>query len=165
MPLPKQVPAAQSDAPLLALLGVLRDRNYQFITPTPATHARVIARPGRRVARNLADILGWSVPFDPDLLDAVLLDLLGAADMIESAGTRLRARCRVSTLQGQYFLHSAYPTDDREAVFFGPDSYRFADFVREIFMTAPALALSISAPAPASGRSSPPPLARRQRSR
>ncbi|MFC3712664.1 methyltransferase [Sphingoaurantiacus capsulatus] len=131
MPLPQQVPRTDPDAALLALLGALQGRGYHFVTPTPATHARVIARPGRRVARGLTDIFGWSVPFDAGLLDADLLDLLIAADMIEAAGPRQRSRCRVSTLHGRYFLHAAYPTDYRDAVFFGPDSYRFADFVRD----------------------------------
>jgi SAM-dependent methyltransferase len=130
MPLPSRVPDADPDAALLALLGSLRDRDYRFVTPTPASHARVIARPGRRVARGLADIFGWSLPFDAGVLEPDLLNLLVVADMVESAGPRLRARCRVSTVHGHSFLHSAYPTEDRDAVFFGPDSYRFADFIR-----------------------------------
>ena len=28
------------------------------------------------------------------------------------------------------FYHSAYPTDDEDAVFFGPDTYRFASFIK-----------------------------------
>ena len=37
---------------------------------------------------------------------------------------------RFSTLDEQIFIHSAYPTDDADAVFFGPDTYRFAREVR-----------------------------------
>lgn len=118
------------EAALGALLEELRERGYRFVTPTPATHARVLARPDRRQARDLADVLGWSLPFARDLLEPALFALLARADAIEPAGDgRWRSRYRVSTLHGHLFLHSAYPTDATDAVFFGPDSYRFADLV------------------------------------
>lgn len=130
MPALQRTPDLEPDAALLALLGALRRRDYAFVTPTPATHARVISRPGRRTARDLADVLGWSLPFEPGTVDAELLALLEAAGQIASHGTLLRATCRVSSLHGHLFLHSAYPTEAEDAVFFGPDSYRFADFIR-----------------------------------
>jgi methylase of polypeptide subunit release factors len=37
---------------------------------------------------------------------------------------------RVSTLGDLRFVHSAFPTSERDAVFFGPDSYRFVRFLR-----------------------------------
>lgn len=118
------------DAALRALLGALQQRNYHFVTPTPATHARVLARPERGEARDLADVFGWSIAFAPDLLDAGLLDVLRAADALAPAdGGRCRSRYRVSALKGRLYLHSAYPTDSQDAVFFGPDSYRFADLI------------------------------------
>ena len=40
-----------------------------------------------------------------------------------------RSSIRVARLRGRLFLHSAYPTDAGDAVFFGPDSYRFAEFI------------------------------------
>jgi methylase of polypeptide subunit release factors len=129
MPSPQRKPA-DPDTALLHLLQALNARGYHFVTPTPATHARVLARPDRREARNLADILGWSLPFRPGTLDPELLGLLEAADMISACGAHLRAACRVSSLHGRLFLHSAYPTDTADSVFLGPDSYRFADFVR-----------------------------------
>lgn len=124
---PQRTPA---DAALLELLRTLKARGYHFVAPTPATQARVLARPDRREARNLTDILGWSLPFDRPMIDAELLGLLEAADMIAIRDGRLRAACRVSSLHGHLFLHSAYPTDAANSVFLGPDSYRFADFVR-----------------------------------
>jgi methylase of polypeptide subunit release factors len=129
MPLAQRSDLAPPDA-ALALLEALAARDYRFVTPTPATHARVLARPDRRLARDLRDVLGWSLPFAPDLLDRELLDLLDAAGMLRRAGDRLRARCRVSSLHRHLFLHSAYPTEEEDSVFFGPDSYRFADFIR-----------------------------------
>src|SRR5690606_38814794 len=35
-----------------------------------------------------------------------------------------------SSLDGQLFVHSAFPTDTPDAVFFGPDTYRFASAIR-----------------------------------
>ncbi len=122
----------REDAALLALLGALRRRGYRFVTPTPATHARVVARSSRKVARSLSDVLGWSLPFSPEVIDAELLDLLQSAGAVEPAADGLlHSRYRVSSLGGELFLHSAYPTEDRDAVFFGPDSYRFARLIED----------------------------------
>ena len=130
MPPSQRHPLADADAALFELLQALTQAGYQFVTPTPATHARVVARSDRRRARSLTDVLGWSLPFDDGVLGRALLDLLEAAGMIERATDGAKARCRVSSLHGHLFLHSAYPTDDEDSVFLGPDSYRFADFVR-----------------------------------
>ena len=56
-----------ADVALADLLVQLRRAGYAFVTPTPGTHARVVARAGKDVARNLRDIFGWSLPFDPAL--------------------------------------------------------------------------------------------------
>lgn len=119
----------ESDAALLRLIEALGRRGYRFVTPTPATHARVFARADRRVARDLADVLGWSLPFAPPAIDAEILALLEAAGALEATDDLLRSTLRVSSLKGRLFLHSAYPTDAADSVFFGPDSYRFADLI------------------------------------
>lgn len=124
----------ETEAALLCVLDILTTRDYAFVTPTPATHARVLARPERRVARSVVDVLGWSLPFAPDLIDAELLAALTASDAIESGlDGMLRSRYRVSRLHRRLYLHSAYPTEARDAVFFGPDSYRFADLIADEF--------------------------------
>jgi len=115
---------------LATLLAELKARDYAFVTPTPATHARVLARPDRQKARDLADVFGWSLPFAPDLLDADLFASLDAAGLLDGVqGGLVRSLVRVSSLGPDLFAHSAYPTDAPDAVFFGPDSYRFADFI------------------------------------
>jgi len=120
----------REDMALLQLIDGLRERAYCFVTPTPATHARVVARSGRERARSLADIFGWSLPFDPDLLEPELLGALELAAMLQPTGDGLaRSQLRASTLMGDTYLHSAYPTHERDAVFFGPDSYRFAGLI------------------------------------
>lgn len=121
---------ARDDEALLLLLRQLQARGYHFITPTPATHAHVIARPSHFEARDLRDIFGWSLPFAPETLDPELLKTLLGANALEQLDEgRLRSRYRISTRDGHLFLHSAYPTDAEDAIFFGPDSYRFANLV------------------------------------
>lgn len=119
----------ETDTALLDLLRQLHQQGYRFVTPTPATHARVIARADRTMARSIEDALGWSLPFARDTLPQPLLTCLDAAGMIERTAEGWRSRVRVSTLHDTLYLHSAYPTDAQDAVFFGPDSYRFADLI------------------------------------
>jgi methylase of polypeptide subunit release factors len=127
----------RADAALSALLRSLKKRNYHFVTPTPATHSRVIARPDRRRVRELVDVLGWSLPFASGQIEPEIEDLLRAADMIEEANGLLKSRLRVSSLGGRLYLHSAFPTLSKDAVFFGPDSYRFADLIAAEFDRCP----------------------------
>ncbi|MET3725464.1 methyltransferase [Sphingomonas trueperi] len=129
--------AADMGAALHELIAFLKARAYRFITPTPATHARVLARSDRQRAADLRDVFGWSLPFARDLLDAPLLETLEAAGLIEVTGDLLRSKVRVSTLGPDLLVHSAYPTDDTHAVFFGPDSYRFARFIAEELRRCP----------------------------
>ncbi|MGN7999730.1 methyltransferase [Sphingomonas sp. 22176] len=129
--------AADMGEALHVLVAFLKARAYRFITPTPATHARVLARADRQRAADLRDVFGWSLPFARDLLDASLLEALEAAGLIEAAGDLLRSKVRVSTLGPDLLVHSAYPTDDTHAVFFGPDSYRFARFIAEELRRCP----------------------------
>lgn len=118
------------ESALLTLLAQLKSRGYRFVTPTPVTHARITARPSHHTGSNLRDVLGWSLPFTQEALDAEIVTTLRAADaLVTTNDGRLRSRYRVSSLGDDLFLHSAFPTDDADAVFFGPDSYRFADFI------------------------------------
>ena len=120
---------SESDQALLALLDVLAARGYRFVTPTPATHARVVARRDHWEAHDLAGALGWSLPFRREQIDERIVGLLETAEMLVEDGGLFRSRVRVSSLGSHLFLHSAYPTEAADSVFFGPDSYRFADFI------------------------------------
>lgn len=117
------------DQALLRLLGLLDGQGYRFVTPTPATHARVLARRGGAVAETLRDALGWSMPFPPGTLGADIERALTEGGMLDAAGELRRSRIRVSSLHDRLYVHSAFPTDAEDAVFFGPDTYRFADFI------------------------------------
>jgi SAM-dependent methyltransferase len=116
---------------LAAVLATLAARRYRGVAPTPETQRRVLARPDRRVATDLRGIFGWSLPFAPATVDAELLGLMRAAGIVEHRGPLLASSLRVSSLDDDLFLHSAYPTSASDAVFFGPDTYRFARFIKD----------------------------------
>ena len=119
---------------LLRLAATLRDGGYRFVTPTPATHALVNRRPGNAWARSVEDVFGWSRPFRDGLLAPDLVELMRRADVLARAGEGWRSLVRLSSLarasassrDDLLFLHSAFPTDAADAVFFGPDTTRFA---------------------------------------
>ena len=48
------------------------------------------------------------------------------AGVLAPAADGMRSTIRLSSLDDTLFMHSAYPTTDADAVFFGPDTYRFA---------------------------------------
>ena len=114
----------------MELLGRLDALGYDFVTPTPATHKRVVKRTEKRAARDLRDIFGWSLPFARAALAADPLALLEEGGALASEGDFYRSRLRVSRVEDLLFLHSAYPTDRPDSVFLGPDSYRFLRFIR-----------------------------------
>lgn len=99
---------------------------YRFVCPTPATHARVVARPGMQWATDIRGVLGWSLPFRAGVVEPAVFDAMQAAGVVALHEDGWRSLVRLSTLDGVGFLHSAYPTSAADAVFFGPDTYRFA---------------------------------------
>ena len=126
-----ETPGADEQA-LLRLLEGLKEAGYDFVTVSPATHARVNSRPGHAHGRSLTDIFGWSRPFAREDLSPAMFDCLHDADAVAAEPEELyRSRVRASSLFGHLFLHSAYPTLGAESVFFGPDTYRFGRAVRE----------------------------------
>lgn len=123
------IPAERRDR-LLGILGYLDGVGYDFIAPTPSTHARVVARTDRSKARNLVDVLGWSLPAPRGTLDPMLERILGEAGLFSASGSsELQPSLRVSRVEDTLFWHSAYPTDAADSVFLGPDSVRFAQFI------------------------------------
>jgi len=120
------------DTAELALLQLgrrLQADGYRFITPTPLTHQRVLDRAFGRQAQTLRDVFGWSQPFEPGLLSADEQRQLQQAGVLEESNGHLKSRVRWSTLDDLLFVHSAFPTDAADSVFFGPDTYRFAQLI------------------------------------
>lgn len=121
-----QIDAAASDIALLRLATAVRAAGYDFVTPTPATHARVNARPENAWAHDLAGVFGWSRPFRESVVPPAIRAAMHEAGVLSADGPGYRSTLRLSSLDGLLFLHSAYPTTAADAVFFGPDTYRFA---------------------------------------
>src|SRR5205809_7541869 len=96
---------------LADLLQALQARDYAFVTVTPETHRRVLDHRPHALAADLRDVFGWSLRFTEDLLPPGLFRSLRAAGVLEVAADGFRSGVRVSSLHGQLFLHSAYPTD------------------------------------------------------
>ncbi len=119
-----------SDAALLDLGRALKQHGYRHVTATPATHARVLSRPGRAWATRLEDVFVWSLPFLAGLLPDALWRAMQAAGVLAPCGDGWRSTVRWATLDGDLYVHSAYPTLAADAVFFGPDTYRYAAALR-----------------------------------
>jgi release factor glutamine methyltransferase len=123
---------ANSLLPLVALGKFLQSQNYGFTTITPASHRRVVERDPLYESQNLTDIFGWSRGFRRERFQEVA-DMLDEAGELEGGGAAFRSRVRFSTLSDQIYVHSAFPTDAQDSVFFGPDTYRFARVIRNTF--------------------------------
>ncbi len=124
---------AAARAALPELGRLLLRLGYRFATVTPATHRRVNARPGNALAHDLRGVFGWSRPYSPGTLPPDLDALLRRAGLVVpctgSPGT-WRALVRASTIGTNLYFHSAWPTDDADAVFFGPDTWRYLAALR-----------------------------------
>lgn len=120
----------QNPETLGALLRELDALAYDFIAPTPASQARVLARRDRRVGSGLMDLLGWSFTCRIDSVPAGIVAILDEAGLLERRQDGLiSANVRVSRVFGNLFIHSRYPTLAHDSVFLGPDSHRFADYI------------------------------------
>lgn len=117
------------DAILVDLLAYLGGRDYRFITTTPETHRRVVGRKARAASADLRGAFGWNLPFAPDLLPAPLFEGLAGARLLVARDGEWRSRVRVSSIGDRLCLHSGFPTAEQNAVFFGPDTYRFVRFL------------------------------------
>jgi release factor glutamine methyltransferase len=118
-----------ADRTLLKLGQSLKEGGYRFTTTTPASHARVVSRAAKE-RPSLADIFGWSRPFAAGDVSETMLTRMTDAGVLAIAGPAFRSNVRFSTLGDQIFVHSSFPTDHADAVFFGPDTYRFARLIR-----------------------------------
>lgn len=116
--------------PLVLLGELLREMRYRFVTVTPLTHHRVNKRRGNEWARNLTDIFGWSRPFQRSIMGPEMFALLHQANALERHGAGWISKVRWSTLGDALFVHSRFPTSETDAVFFGPDTYRYAQALR-----------------------------------
>jgi SAM-dependent methyltransferase len=128
-----------SDPGTIAALTTLLDRlaaaDYCFVSPTPNTHRLVAERRVEARAGDLRDIFGWGLPFRRDSLDESLFGLMADAGVLDD-GPLVRSTIRVSTLDERLHLHSARSAE-AQAVFLGPDSYRFVRFLDSVIGPMP----------------------------
>jgi methylase of polypeptide subunit release factors len=109
----------------------LRAQGYAFTTVTPETHRRVIAN-NPRCGNILRDVFGWNRSFaigDVDSAVGESLSHAGLLDPVAQSELLRRSGLRFASLGDQLFAHSAFPTESSQSVFFGPDSYRFAQLI------------------------------------
>lgn len=123
------------------LLSFLKQQHYHFTTITPLSHERILTRkqnqPSKQVT--LQDIFGWNLAFSPEDLDQQLFKLLKDVDLIYSKDDVWRSHIRVSSLDEELIIHSAFPTIENDAVFFGPDTYRFNYHLKQYLLQRPDL--------------------------
>lgn len=122
-------PLTAAEEAALALLRSLEELSYDFVTITPESHRRILARSSMNEAKDLRGVFGWSLPFHDKLLPTHILHQMQDGGLVENSDVGLKSKVRVSRIRGDLFLHTSFPTDHDESVFLGPDSQRFADFV------------------------------------
>ncbi|WP_262373049.1 class I SAM-dependent methyltransferase [Pseudomonas prosekii] len=117
-------------ASLLRLGQLLKNSGYTFVTPTPLTHQRVNERPENALGETLRDAFGWNRFFESGLLNREEEGALIENGLLQYDGSRLKSAVRWSSLDGLLLVHSAFPTTAEDSVFFGPDTYRFAQSIQ-----------------------------------
>lgn len=117
---------------LANLLRSLHDRKYRFTTITPSSHQIVNSRPENGWAEDLCGVFGWNRPFKADITGNEVFDLMMSAKVLDPVDKGWKSKIRVSSIGATLFAHSSFPTKDHDAVFFGPDTYRF---IKELYLT------------------------------
>ncbi|MBA3662280.1 MAG: class I SAM-dependent methyltransferase [Gammaproteobacteria bacterium] len=122
---------------LLEIGHYLKGIHYQFTTITPESHRIVLARKSNHNEKGsnstdqiLKDFFGWNLPVLKENIPLSLLSLISKAKVAIEMGLYLQSKIRFSTVDDNLFLHSSYPTSESDAVFFGPDTYRFIRFLK-----------------------------------
>lgn len=121
---------SKEDSALLALLSFLKRADYCFVTTSPATHHRVNQRTANRQSRSLRDVFGWNRTFQKTLLPGPIFEMLAEREIITETSDGWKSVIRASSMEAEIFLHSSFPTLSADAVFFGPDTYRFVRAIR-----------------------------------
>lgn len=118
---------------LLYLLNVLKQKNYQFTPITPLSHQRILARKNSAppTETTLQDIFGWNIKFKKTDLEPALFALLEENQLLQVYEDHYSSLVRVASLDQHLFIHSAFPTLEQDAVFFGPDTYRFVYHLKQ----------------------------------
>ncbi|TCB52448.1 class I SAM-dependent methyltransferase [Acinetobacter sp. ANC 4779] len=132
------VETAQHQA-LLFLLKFLKQKNYHFTAITPLSHQRILDRNKNIKDKDitLRDIFGWNLAFSQTDLDRTLFTILKENQLIHFQEGYWFTNIRVASLEDQLFIHSSFPTIQQDAVFFGPDTYRFVYHLKQYLSHKP----------------------------
>lgn len=124
---------------LLFLLDFLKQKNYHFTTITPLSHQRILNRNKntKNKAITLRDIFGWNLAFTETALESSLFTILKKNQLIRFQDGQWFSHVRVASLDDQLFIHSSFPTVQQDAVFFGPDTYRFVYHLKQYLAGKP----------------------------
>ena len=126
------------------LLAYLYLKEYRFTTISPASHKMVNSRVNNQMAIDLAGVFGWNRIFNFEIIDDLMSDLIQSLNIALKVKGGWKSKLRVSSINQQLFLHSAYPTLKNDAVFFGPDTYRFANAIqRYLFLNQQVIHRSV----------------------
>ena len=117
-----------TDEALVALGNELLAGGYRFTAITPTSHRRVLNRGDQSPI--LESVFGWNRRFRRDAIDQKIFVLLEKAQQLKTDDGWFRSKVRFATIDDLIFLHSTFPTLSHDAVFFGPDTYRFARALR-----------------------------------
>ena len=107
----------------------LKEHGYHFTAITPESHHRVLAR--KSDAIDLRGVFGWNQPFSKKILPGRMFELMQEAKILEAVGDQYICKIRFATLYDSIYIHSGFPTVLQDAVFFGPDTYRYARLLRQ----------------------------------
>ncbi|GAA5558208.1 release factor glutamine methyltransferase [Acinetobacter schindleri] len=118
---------------LLYLLNFLKQQDYQFTAITLLSHQRILDRKQTDLNKEitLKDIFGWNLGFKKTDLDPALFSILEEHQLLKIQENLYLSQVRVASLNNTLFIHSAFPTIEQDAVFFGPDTYRFAYHLKQ----------------------------------
>lgn len=108
----------------------LANHGYSFTTVGPSTHRRIIARSDGCLGSSLRDIFGWNLPFAVGVVPDAMLSRMWRSGLVVERDGNMRSTVRFSSIDNRLYIHDAYPTLTTDAVFFGPDTYRFVQAIR-----------------------------------
>jgi SAM-dependent methyltransferase len=128
---------------LVQLGQYLKQSSYHHVAVTPLTHSYNNKRIGVDRAHSLRDIFGWSRPFARTTISPIEFDLMCNAGVLVPDGELWRSTIRWASLYDHICAHSAFPTLDDDAVFFGPDTYRFARLIKSYLRAHPGYSAQV----------------------
>ncbi|NNH01042.1 class I SAM-dependent methyltransferase [Acinetobacter sp. ANC 5414] len=118
---------------LLFLLDFLKQRDYRFTVITPLSHQRILNRNKNTKSNDitLRDIFGRNLAFAEKDLEPELFAILKENQLLHFEAVQWFSNVRVASLDDELFIHSSFPTIQHDAVFFGPDTYRFVYHLKQ----------------------------------